>query len=93
MKKHLHYIPIIIGVFLLATFYFLEAQNKLEVNNFVYFLIYLLLGLGFPYCLFIESEKFRKKGKYKTVYRLTFGAGFICSMFLLEALNTLFLKS
>lgn len=82
MKKHFHYIPMILGFILLLALYLIEKQGVFTISVLLYSLTYLLLTLGFPLYIFVEAEKIRKKGKYKTVYRLAFVAGLFFYVFI-----------
>lgn len=72
----------ILGFILFLVLYLIEKQGDHTISVLLYSFTYLLLALGFPLCIFVEAEKIRKKGKYKTVYRLAFVAGVFCYVFI-----------
>ncbi len=76
-----------IGVILLAVLYICEVFFKINASNILRCIVYLLLASGFTFSLIAEAGKFRKKGDYKAVYRITFVAGFFCYAFLERAIE------
>ncbi|GAB6010532.1 hypothetical protein [Viscerimonas tarda] len=90
MGKIKLYWPLFMSLVLLIILAIIKTEEIYEVNNILFAIAYILLAISFPYVVIKEAERFRRQGRYKTTYRLTFGAGFICSMFLLKAIEYLF---
>ncbi|MDR0682436.1 MAG: hypothetical protein LBG15_11410 [Dysgonamonadaceae bacterium] len=94
LKKYKHYIPLVLFASAQILFNIIDVYALRDGNvrrlDWLYALIQLGLGISFVYTLTEEAKKFQKKGKYDTVYRLMFGAGFTFCAFLFSILWHLF---
>jgi hypothetical protein len=89
LQKYKHYIPLLFFAIVQISFNIISILKDAKLSHGLYALVQLGLAISFVYVLTKEAKKFQAKGKYGTVYRLMFAAGFACCAFLFSALRRL----
>ncbi|MGV8093038.1 MAG: hypothetical protein AB2L24_14365 [Mangrovibacterium sp.] len=88
-KKYGHYVPVAFFAAMDISLRSMRFSDKIDIPNWATAATSLCIGFSFAYALTKEAKKFQSKGKYGSVYRIMFGAGAICAMFIFEALRDL----